>query len=90
MDLRGRKLVATEPGRYVQYIENIVAQPDVTIELLCPLEYWMRVKNVGHNTLTYDSFIKKQDGVIERRKRDQVCPLSTVLQEITEGHLQIE
>jgi hypothetical protein len=92
MNLRGRKLVATEPGRYYQYQDTpFVAEPDIPIDnLLCPLRYWMRVNHVDKETLTYDSFVVKRSGVIEQLKHNRTCGLSVVMEEIAGGHLHIE
>lgn len=90
MELRGRKLVAKIPARYHQYDYDIILVPGEGIKAVGPASYWMRVKHLDRDTLTYDSFVQHHSGVIEPIKRDCVCGLSAIMEEISGGHLQIE
>jgi hypothetical protein len=52
-------------------------------------QYWLRVKHLQGDILTYDSFIK-QGGVVKELDRDITGSLSAILKDIQAGYIQVE
>lgn len=91
-DLRaGDRLVATEPGRYMQVVPAGVLSPTEDVHAHAPARYWMDVEAVeASGDVRYSSRYVGPFGDVLRAKCRALAARDEVEREIAGGHLRVE
>ena len=89
------KIVAPEPGRYIQQYHSDKNPFEYTIKIPdfeVPVAMWIEVKAIDPNTLaaTFDEYMEWPGGSPEVSRLNATTKLNTLMTELMNGHLVCE